>query len=296
VEAARKTTPATPTAARSALAFVLSRAPSVARLFGVLVLGYGILLSGTTSLWWLGLQPPGSTLGPPSLVQGFMLRITEGVYLAIFGVVLAAGGTVLQRRERGLTAEGGFPISERWKSLFAYSAVALIVLAAVVGALPSPHRTLMFGSSDFQIRTLPGNQPYENYFMSRPFFAFEGEALFPGFSVTWTDNQTGAVVERDALVTAWVTAPSEFPHPMQFGDGNLAPADGSYVAWVRDILCETPATPPCSNYTASATGNLTIVTQKAYVPVQLILGAAGSVLMAVVLVQSGRGNRRMTSR
>jgi len=165
-----------------------------------------------------------------------------------------------------------------------------------MSALPAPQRTVEFGASDFHLRSVPGDGPYENYFISRPFSAFEGEAVYPGLSITWTDNRTGAMVEQQNGATTWVTAPSAFPAPTQFGTGNLAPADGSYVAWVHYYLCVTPATPPCSNYTASVTGSLVIANQMAYVRLQLALGAAGSVLIAVALVQSGGGNRRITSR
>jgi len=296
VEDAGPMTPATSTVVRSAPGFIPSRAPAFAMHSGFLVNAYGFLLIVGTSVQWLSLQPPGTTLGPPSFVQGLIIRLVEGVYLAVFGVILAIGGFVWLQRERRGAAGGGYQPSGRWRHLLAYGAVTMIAIAAIVSAAPSPHRTLMFVSSDFRLQTLPGDRPYENYFMSRPFFAFEGEALFPEFSVTWTDNQTGAVVQRDGLVTAWVTAPSEFPHPMPFGNGNLAPADGTYVLWVQYTLCETPATPPCSNYTALVTGDLMIATQGAYVPVQLALGAAGSLLMAIALVQSVRGNRRTTSR
>src|SRR5207249_2260196 len=171
------------------------RASSNAWFVGVLVAGYGLLLVGTTSAEWLSLGGPGSHLGPPSIIQAFTLRIAEGVYLGIFGVVLA-------------------------------------------------------------------------------------------------------VVERSGILPAWVIAPSALPSytGFNFGSGNLAPADGTYVLWVHLDLCETPATPPCSNYTVAAIGNLVIATQKAYVPIQLALGAAGSVLIAVPLIQSGIGSRRTTSR
>jgi len=259
-------------------------------------LASGLLLIGITSLQWAELQPPGSTLGPPSYVQGLTLRITEGIYTSIFGVVLSVGGFVLSKREARAEDEGRWPPLPRWRSLLPYAAVALILIASLMNALPAPQRAIEFAASDFHLQTVPGDGPYENYFVSRPFSAFEGEAFFPGFSITWTDNRTGAMVERQNGVTTWVTSPSAFPAPTAFGTGNLAPADGSYVAWVQYYLCESPATSPCSNYTASVTGSLAIATQMAYIRVQLALGAAGSVLIAVAVVQSGRGNRRITSR
>jgi hypothetical protein len=222
--------------------------------------------------------------------------MTEGIYLGIFGFVLAAGGIVLSRKERRGRDEGRFLPSQRWRLFFPYAAVVLIVTAAVISVAPSPQRTLDFAASDFKLRTVSyGGGPYENYFRSRSFSVFVGEALFPGLSISWTDNRTGSVVQHN-LATAWVTEPTDSPAPIAYATGNVAPADGSYVLWVRYGLCETPATPPCSNYTASVTGNLVIATQKAYVPVQLALGAAGSALIAVALIQSGIGSRRTTSR
>ena len=82
------------------------RASSNAWFVGVLVAGYGLLLVGTTSAEWLSLGGPGSHLGPPSIIQAFTLRIAEGVYLGIFGVVLAVGGSVLSRKERSGKDEG----------------------------------------------------------------------------------------------------------------------------------------------------------------------------------------------
>ena len=256
----------------------------------------GLLLIVITSLQWAELQPPGSTLGPPSYVQTLTLRITEGIYTCIFGVVLSVGGFVLSKREGRAGEEGRWPPSQRWRSLSPYVAVVLILIASLMSVPPAPQRTVEFAASDFHLRTVPGGGPYENYFVSRPFSAFEGEALYPGLTITWTDNRTGAMVERQGSATTFVTSPSAFPAPTDFATGNLAPADGSYVAWVRYYLCETPATPPCSNYTGSVTGSLVIATQLAYVRVQLVVGAAGSVLMAVSLVQFGQRNRRITSR
>jgi hypothetical protein len=237
-------------------------------------------------------------LGPPSIIQAFTLRIAEGIYLGIFGVVLVVGGSVLSRKERSGRDEGQSPRAQRWRSLFSYAAVMLIVIAAVMSLAPSPERTLGFAGSDFQLRTVPGVGPYATFFMSRTFAAFEGEAFYPLISVTWTDNSTGAFVGRDGILPAWVIAPSALPSytGFSYGSGNLAPADGFYVLWVRYNLCETPATPPCSNYTASATGHLAIASQKAYVPVQLTLGTAGSILIAIALIQSGIGSRRTISR
>lgn len=298
MEEANGTPSAASTVSPSGPGYEPSRASIVARAFGVLVLGYGILLAGATSLQWLSLQTPGGHLGPPSVIQAFVLRIGEGIYLGIFGIVLAAGGSFLSRKERRGKNEGRSPASQRWSSLFPYIAVVLIVVAALMSAAPSPQRTLDFAAADFLPLTTPGDGPHEHYLMSRPFTAVEGEAFYPGVSITWTDSGTGALVQRDTGVPAWVTAPSAFPSyaGFTFATGNLAPADGSYVLWVRNWLCETPTTPPCTNYTVSVTGKLIIDTQRAYVSVQLALGAAGSVLMAVALVQSGEGSRRTTSR
>ena len=286
---------ATSIVARSRPEYRISPGSSITWFSGLLISASGLLLIGITSLQWAELQPPGSTLGPPSYVQALTLRITEGIYTCIFGVVLSVGGFILSKRDAPEEDAGRWLLSQRWRSLLPYVAVALILIASLISALPAPQRTVEFGSSDFHLRSVPGDGPYENYFISRPFAAFEGEAVYPGLSITWTDNRTGAIVEQQNGATTWVTAPSAFPAPTQFGTGNLAPADGSYVAWVRYYLCETPATPPCSNYTASVTGSLVIATQMAYVRVQLALGAAGSVLIAVALVQSGGGNRRITS-
>jgi len=294
MEATDRGPSATSSVARSRPEYHGSSGSSITWFSGVLILAYGLLLIGITSLHWSELQPPGSTLGPPSVVQTLTLRITEGIYMCIFGVVLSIGGFVLSRRDTRANDGGRWPPSQRWRSLSPYAAVALILIATFMNALPAPQRTVEFVASDFHLGTVPGDGPYENYFVSRPFSAFEGEAFFPGLSITWTDNRTGAMVERQNGATAYVTAPTAFPAPTESATGNLAPADGSYVAWVRYYLCETPATPPCSNYTASVTGSLVIATQLAYVRIQLALGAAGSALIALTLVQSARGNRRIT--
>ena len=298
VEEPHETPPAASRVARSRPEYEPLRPSAFAKFFGTLVLGYGLLLVGATSLQWGALQPPGSTVGPPSLIQAFVLRITEGIYLAVFGVVLAAGGFVLSHMDRRAKSESRSQPERRWRTLFPYAAVVLIVLGAVISLAPSPQRTLGFAASDFTLRCVPGRGPYENYLVSQPFSAFEGEAFFPWISIAWTDNRTGTEVERQNGETTWVIATSAFPSYVgfSFATGNIAPADGPYVLWVRYDLCETPATPPCSNYTASASGSLAIATQKAYVPAQLVLGAAGSALMVVALGQSWIGSRRATSR
>src|SRR5213076_1647761 len=114
------------------------RASSNAWFVGVLVAGYGLLLVGTTSAEWLSLGGPGSHLGPPSIIQAFTLRIAEGVYLGIFGVVLAVGGSVLSRKERSGKDEGRLSHAQLGRSLFPYAAVMLNVIAAVISLAPRP--------------------------------------------------------------------------------------------------------------------------------------------------------------
>src|SRR5437773_451733 len=182
------------------------------------------------------------------------------------------------------------------RSLLLVAAVAIIVAAAIVGRLPPSQRSVSFEPSDFALRSYPGGGPYENYLVSTAFEASKGEALFPELSITWTDR-TGAVVKRDDSVTALVTTPSEPPDRFpSAGSGNLAPADGSYVLWVRYTLCEAPTTPPCSNYTVSVAGYLLIVDQQSHVPVQLALGVAGSACIAATLFHPGIGRRVTVSR
>src|SRR5437870_12587780 len=118
------------------------RASSNAWFVGVLVAGYGLLLVGTTSAEWLSLGGPGSHLGPPSIIQAFTLRIAEGVYLGLFGVVLAVGGPVLSRKERSGKDEGRLSHAQQGRWLFPDGAVLLIVLAAVMSRAPAPHRRL----------------------------------------------------------------------------------------------------------------------------------------------------------
>lgn len=264
---------------------------------GVIVLLYGLLyLAGSTGVQWWGLQPPGATLGPPSLIQRFQLRIAEGIYLGVFSSILAGGGFLMVRAERRAEAEGRIRPWARWRPLLALVAVALTATAAVAGALPSPERRVPFESSDFQLRPLSGGGPYDWFFVSRAFEAFKGEALYPELSVTWTENATGALISRDTLVTALVSSPSERPDLNQpFATGNLAPADGPYVLWTKYWLCETPATPPCSNYTASVSGLIAIVNQGAHVPFQLALGSAGSACIAAAFLLPGINIRRMIS-
>ena len=261
---------------------------------GALVLMYGFLLFVLTAAYWASIQPPGSTVGPPSFIQDLTLKIAEGIYLAAFGSVLVIGGSLLMRNEGRPRARSVRSI--HWRSLLPVAAVAVIVAAAIVGRLPPSQRSVSFEPSDFALRSYPGGGPYENYLVSTAFEASKGEALFPGLSITWTDR-TGAVVERDNSVTALVTTPSEPPDRFpSSGSGNLAPADGSYVLWVRYTLCETPTTPPCSNYTVSVAGFLLIVDQQAHVPVQLALGVAGSACIAATLVHPGIGRRLTVSR
>jgi len=264
------------------------------RFVGTLVLLYGFLLFVLTAAYWASIQPPGSTVGPPSFIQDLTLKLAEGIYLAAFGSVLIIGGSLLQRNEGRSRARS--VRSTHRRSLLLVAAVAIIVAAAIVGRLPPSQRSVSFEPSDFALRSYPGGGPYENYLVSTAFEASKGEALFPELSITWTDR-SGAVVERDTLVTALVTTPSEPPDRFpSSGSGNLAPADGSYVLWVRYTLCETPTTPPCSNYTVSVAGSLLIVDQQAHVPVQLALGVAGSACIAATLAHPGIGRRVTVSR
>src|SRR3989454_11937936 len=69
---------ATSIVARYRPEYRISPGSSITWFSGLLISASGLLLIGITSLQWAELQPPGSTLGPPSYVQAFTLRITEG--------------------------------------------------------------------------------------------------------------------------------------------------------------------------------------------------------------------------
>src|SRR5438132_9993311 len=44
---------------------------------GALVLMYGFLLFVLTAAYWASIQPPGSTVGPPSFIQDLTLKIAD---------------------------------------------------------------------------------------------------------------------------------------------------------------------------------------------------------------------------
>jgi len=119
----------------------------------------GLLLIGITSLQWAELQPPGSTLGPLSYVQALTLRITEGIYTCIFGVVLSVGGFILSKRDAPEEDAGRWLLSQRWRSLLPYAAVALILIASLMSALPDPQRTVEFGRPIFISGASQGTVP-----------------------------------------------------------------------------------------------------------------------------------------
>src|SRR5205807_8484345 len=180
----------------------------MARFVGTLVLLYGFLLFVLTAAYWASIQPPGSTVGPPSFIQDLTLKIAEGIYLAAFGSVLVIGGSLLMRNEGRPRARSVRSI--HWRLLLPVAAVAVIVAAALAGRLPPSQRSVSFEPSDFALRSYPGGGPYEYYLVSPAFEASHGEALLRDLSITWTDR-SGPVGERDRLVTDLVTPPSSQP-------------------------------------------------------------------------------------
>src|SRR5438105_1738959 len=182
----------------------------MARFVGTLVLLYGFLLFVLTAAYWASIQPPGSTVGPPSFIQDLTLKLAEGIYLAAFGSVLVIGGSLLKRNEGRPRARS--VRATHWRSLLPVAAVAVIVAAAIVGRLPPSQRSVSFEPSDFALRSYPGGGPYENYLVSTAFEASKGEALFPELSITWTDR-TGAVQKRNGPRDRSVDAEAHATHP-----------------------------------------------------------------------------------
>src|SRR5205809_692176 len=136
----------------------------MARFVGTLVLLYGFLLFVLTAAYWASLQPPGSTVGPPSFIQDLTLKLAEGIYLAAFGSVLIIGGSLLQRNEGRSRAQS--VRSTHRRSLLLVAAVAIIVAAAIVGRLPPSQRSVSFEPSDFALCEAPTTPPCSNYTVS----------------------------------------------------------------------------------------------------------------------------------
>src|SRR5437870_4915947 len=150
---------ATSIVARSRPEYRIPPGSSITWFSGLLISASGLLLIGITSLQWAELQPPGSTLGPPSYVQALTLRITEGIYTCIFGVVLSVGGFILSKRDAPEEDAGRWLLSQRWRSLLPYVAVALILIASLISALPAPQRTVEFGRPIFISGASQGTVP-----------------------------------------------------------------------------------------------------------------------------------------
>src|SRR2546428_778026 len=129
---------ATSIVARSRPEYRISPGSSITWFSGLLISASGLLLIGITSLQWAELQPPGSTLGPLSYVQALTLRITEGIYTCIFGVVLSAGGFILSKRDAPEEDAGRWLLPQRWRSRLPYAAGPLILIASFVSAPPAP--------------------------------------------------------------------------------------------------------------------------------------------------------------
>src|SRR5438552_128756 len=110
----------------------------MARFVGTLVLLYGFLLFVLTAAYWASIQPPGSTVGPPSFIQDLTLKLAEGIYLAAFGSVRVIGGSLLKRYEGRPRARS--VRATHWRSLLPAAALAVILPAAHVRSLPPSQR------------------------------------------------------------------------------------------------------------------------------------------------------------
>lgn len=246
---------------------------------------------------WLTIRTPGTTIGPPAYVQWWNAQFADGLVLIGFGAVLMVGSFLLFRVGAGGAARRGSTTAPS-HIVFVLLAVGLIALGAVAVSLPAPQRSVSFSTSDFVLRGLPGNPPYDYYFVSVPFEAHAGEVLVPMVNLTVTDNRTGALESWNPFASTWYTPPSEV---LDWRDAStwawetVVPHDGLYVAWVRYDGCASPTTSPCENYTASVRGELLILDPLAYGPWFLGFGLFGCVAMGAAVSQSGLGRRRMTS-
>ena len=267
---------------------------SLAAVVGGLVCLYGVGLSVLTGLWWAELQPPGTTIAPLA-IQSFVLRIEQGIYIAVFGGVLCLGSMVLGRRElRASTGKAPVAPSPRGRVMLVAAAAFLIGAVPVLGFFPPPQSTLGFRSADFHLAPSGADGPFEIYLVSNTFSATAGQNFFPVFGVALRDNRSGTVVAQDDFVSSYVKADSDPFAVPQFGGVFGAASNGAYVVVVRNSFCETLASPPCANATVEVWGNLTITSPAAYVPPELGFGIAGSAFLAVAAIQPGFGHRRMT--
>ncbi len=261
------------------------------------ILVYGLVLALTSYPNWALAHDPTSVIGPESFVQWWTVQFDNALYLLGFGVVLAAGAAILSRRLLARGRDRVVPRSEV-STILLVVAIGSILGAGIAIALPTPQRTVSFAASDFTIEPLPGNVPFENYFVSVPFQAYAGESLFPMMNLTLRDNATGALDYWEDFAYAWYTTPSavlDWHNRSTSGFGAVVPQDGLYILWVRYEFCETLGTMPCSNYTGSVQGQLVISNRMAYEPWILGLGLLGSASVVAAVVQSGMGRRRTTS-
>jgi len=263
---------------------------------GLLVAMYGGLLALATWATWSSLAPPGTVIGPASFVQSLALRIDQGIYLFSLGSVLTAGAWLLIRRDRrGTHPPDAAARPWRWRAPLLAAAVLLILAVFVTGLLAPPQRTLDFSSSDFHLAPASADGPFELYLVSKPFAVSGGDDLNALFRVAWRNNTTGAIVGWENDTSSYAKGESEPYARPQFGQGWVAAESGPFVMVVRASLCETLATPPCSNATIEVTGTVWIASPVAYLPLQIGLGVASSVAVGAAVVQSGLGSRRTTS-
>ncbi len=264
---------------------------------GILVAGCGFLIVVNALPFWLPIYTPGVIMGPPSYVQWWDAQLVHGSMLAGAGVILMLGSALIRRFWRKGAARA--PRSaHKALAVLLLLAIGLTSAAGFANLLSPTQRSVQFAASGFTLESLPGNVPYENYFVSEPFQAYAGESLFPEFNLTQTDNQTGALENWNPFASTWYTSPSALLNrsdPSEWAFGAVVPRDGTYVLWVRYDFCATPGTFPCNNYTGSVRGALVISNALAYEPWILGLSLSGSVAMVAAVAQSAKGRRRATS-
>lgn len=264
---------------------------------GLFILVYGVFIALQALAPWLTIRTPGTTIGPPAYVQWWNAQFADGLILIGLGIVLTAGSFLLFRLGAGGTA-GRRPVRGPSHIVPVMLAVGLVALAAVAISLPAPQRSVSFTTSDFILKGLPGNPPYDYYFVSSPFEAHAGEVLLPLFNLTVADSQTGALESWNPFASTWYTPPSgalDWRDASTWTWQTVVPHDGQYVVWVRYEGCASPTTSPCDNYTASVRGELLISDPLAYGPWMVGFGLSGCVALGAAVGQSGLGRRRTTS-
>ncbi len=264
---------------------------------GVLVAGYGFLIVVNALPFWLPIDTPGGIMGPPSYVQWWDAQLVHGFLLAAVGVILMVGSALIRWFWGKGAARAPWSVHKALVVLLLL-ALGLTAAAGFANLLPPTQRSVQFAASEFTLESLPGNVPYENYFVSEPFQAYAGESLFPWLNLTLTDNETGALENWDPFASTWYTSPSallNWSNRSEWAWGAVVPRNGAYVLWVRYDFCATPGTFPCNNTTGSVRGEVQISNPLAYETWILGLGVAGSAAMVTAVAQSAKGRRRATS-